>query len=409
MKYYKIKIFRASLGLGLAGIWVIGVMGAYRGIRVMAAELPGTNGETGGRSVQEEQVVVCGGVQFFFENGDPAAALSQETLQAVIAALEQEDEASDEYADLAIANVNNYVNVRTLPSVEGDIAGKIYHGAVAQILDKAGEDGEWFQIISGNVEGYIKAEYFLYGENAAAVIDDYVTRYAVVAADRLNVREAPDLGAKRIGYIDNGERLQMLEDQGEWLKVQYTEGISGYVASEYVTVMEEFVYAKTLEEEARELEERRALEARQNVTEQEVSENTAINVTPPSGVYSTNEELRSQIVDYAMQFLGNVYIHGGKTLEGGTDCSGFTSLIYAEFGYSVSRTPAGQLSNAGRSISYSEIQPGDIICYGSKGKCTHVAMYIGDGQIIHSANPRKGVVIYKADYDTILGVKNLID
>lgn len=375
----------------------------------MAAELPGTNGETGGRSVQEEQVVVCGGVQFFFENGDPAAALSQETLQAVIAALEQEDEASDEYADLAIANVNNYVNVRTLPSVEGDIAGKIYHGAVAQILDKAGEDGEWFQIISGNVEGYIKAEYFLYGENAAAVIDDYVTRYAVVAADRLNVREAPDLGAKRIGYIDNGERLQMLEDQGEWLKVQYTEGISGYVASEYVTVMEEFVYAKTLEEEARELEERRALEARQNVTEQEVSENTAINVTPPSGVYSTNEELRSQIVDYAMQFLGNVYIHGGKTLEGGTDCSGFTSLIYAEFGYSVSRTPAGQLSNAGRSISYSEIQPGDIICYGSKGKCTHVAMYIGDGQIIHSANPRKGVVIYKADYDTILGVKNLID
>ena len=240
---------------------------------------------------------------FHPSHNDPAAALSQETLQAVIAALEQEDEASDEYADLAIANVNNYVNVRTLPSVEGDIAGKIYHGAVAQILDKAGEDGEWFQIISGNVEGYIKAEYFLYGENAAAVIDDYVTRYAVVAADRLNVREAPDLGAKRIGYIDNGERLQMLEDQGEWLKVQYTEGISGYVASEYVTVMEEFVYAKTLEEEARELEERRALEARQNVTEQEVSENTAINVTPPSGVYSTNEELRSQIVDYAMQVL----------------------------------------------------------------------------------------------------------
>ncbi|MDE6168548.1 MAG: C40 family peptidase, partial [Acetatifactor sp.] len=240
-------------------------------------------------------------------------------------------------------------------------------------------------------------------------IDDYVTRYAVVAADRLNVREAPDMGAKRLAYIDTGERLQMLEDQGEWLKVQYTEGISGYVASEYVTIMEEFVYAKTLEEEARELAERRALEARQNVTEQEASENTVINVTPPSGVYATNEELRSQIVDYAMQFLGNVYIHGGKTLEGGTDCSGFTSLIYAEFGYSISRTPAGQLSNAGRSISYSEIQPGDIICYGSKGKCTHVAMYIGDGQIIHSANPRKGVVIYKADYDTILGVKNLID
>ena len=93
----------------------------------------------------------------------------------------------------------------------------------------------------------------------------------------------------------------------------------------------------------------------------------------------------------------------------GTDCSGFTSLIYAEFGYSVSRTPEGQLANDGRSVDYSEIQPGDIICYGSGGKCTHVALYIGDGQIIHSANSRKGVVIYQADYDTIMGVKNIID
>jgi cell wall-associated NlpC family hydrolase len=110
-----------------------------------------------------------------------------------------------------------------------------------------------------------------------------------------------------------------------------------------------------------------------------------------------------------MQFLGNKYVHGGQTLEGGTDCSGFTSLIYKEYGYSLSRTPDGQLSGAGRSISYSEAQPGDIICYGSGSKCTHVALYIGNGQIIHSANSRKGVVIYNADYDTIIGVKNIID
>ena len=75
---------------------------------------------------------------------------------------------------------------------------------------------------------------------------------------------------------------------------------------------------------------------------------------------------------------------------------------------STSRTPAGQLSNAGKSISYSEAQPGDIICYGSR-RCTHVALYIGDGQIIHAANSRKGVVTQRADYDNILGVKNLID
>lgn len=314
-----------------------------------------------------------------------------------------------EYANLAIANVNKYVNVRKEPTTDSAIVGKIYSGAVAHIQSVAGEENDWFQIVSGNVEGYIKAEYFLYGDEAVAAIDDYVTRYATVLADRLNVRKEPDIESARIGYIDKGERVKILENLGEWMKVQYTDKSTGYVAAQYVTVSEEFVYAKTLEEEKKELAEKKALEERKRVSEAQAAESTVINVTPPNTVYSTNEELRQQVVDYAMQYLGNKYVHGGQSLAGGTDCSGFTSLIYKEFGYSLSRTPAGQLSGAGRSIDYSEAQPGDIICYGSKGKCTHVAMYIGNGQIIHAANPRKGVVIGKADYDTILGVKNVID
>lgn len=321
----------------------------------------------------------------------------------------QEETEENEYADLAIAQVSNYVNVRSLPNTDSDIVGKIYNGAVAQVLSVTGEDHDWFQIVSGNVEGYIKAEFFLYGDAAAEVIGQYVTRYANVIADRLNVREQPSTESKRIGYIDNGERVQLLENQGEWLRVQYTDGKEGYVSSQYVTISEEFVYGKTLEEEAKEQEERKILEERENVTEQEVAENVTIVVTEPVGTYSSNAELRSAIVNYAMQFLGNRYVHGGSSLVTGTDCSGFTSLIYKEFGYSLSRTPSGQLSSNGRSIDYSQIQPGDIICYGKGGKCTHVALYMGNGQIIHSANSRKGVVIYQADYDTIIGIKNVID
>lgn len=321
----------------------------------------------------------------------------------------QEETEENEYADLAIAQVSNYVNVRSLPNTDSDIVGKIYNGAVAQVLSVTGEDHDWFQIVSGNVEGYIKAEFFLYGDAAAEVIDQYVTRYANVIADRLNVREQPSTESKRIGYIDNGERVQLLENQGEWLRVQYTDGKEGYVSSQYVTISEEFVYGKTLEEEAKEQEERKILEERENVTEQEVAENVTIVVTEPVGTYSSNAELRSAIVNYAMQFLGNRYVHGGSSLVTGTDCSGFTSLIYKEFGYSLSRTPSGQLSSNGRSIDYSQIQPGDIICYGKGGKCTHVALYMGNGQIIHSANSRKGVVIYQADYDTMIGIKNVID
>ena len=321
----------------------------------------------------------------------------------------QEETEENEYADLAIAQVSNYVNVRSLPNTDSDIVGKIYNGAVAQVLSVTGEDHDWFQIVSGNMEGYIKAEFFLYGDAAAEVIDQYVTRYANVIADRLNVREQPSTESKRIGYIDNGERVQLLENQGEWLRVQYTDGKEGYVSSQYVTISEEFVYGKTLEEEAKEQEERKILEERENVTEQEVAENVTIVVTEPVGTYSSNAELRSSIVNYAMQFLGNRYVHGGSSLVTGTDCSGFTSLIYKEFGYSLSRTPSGQLSSNGRSIDYSQIQPGDIICYGKGGKCTHVALYMGNGQIIHSANSRKGVVVYQADYDTIIGIKNVID
>lgn len=337
---------------------------------------------------------------------DETALLAMTTADG--AALETVSEES-EYEDLAIANVRKYVNVRKEPTTESAIIGKIYNGAVAQVLAVAGEEDDWFQIISGNVEGYIKAEYFFYGDEAVAVIDDYVTRYATVLADRLNVRKQPDIESSRIGYIDKGEKVKILENLGDWLKVQYTDKSTGYVASQYVTVSEEFVYAKTLEEEKKELAEKKALEERKRVSETKAAESTVINITPPNTTYSTNEELRQQIVDYAMQYLGNKYVHGGQSLASGTDCSGFTSLIYKEFGYSLSRTPAGQLSGAGRSIDYSEAQPGDIICYGSKGKCTHVAMYIGNGQIIHAANSRKGVVIGKADYDKILGVKNVID
>lgn len=389
-------------------------------------EMDDLSGETEAEDVDggevrdgEDEWKLSGGIQAFFDGlGTGAAVMDIEVL--AMSAVQEDEPALDEeqgeegqreseYADLAIANVNRYVNVRQGPSTDCEIVGKIYNGAVAQILSTAGEESDWFQVVSGNVEGYIKAEFFLYGDAAVAVIEDYVTRYATVKADRLNVRKEPDINASRLGFIDFGEKVKILENLGEWLKVQYTERDMGYVAAEYVTVSEEFVYAKTLEEEAREIAERRALEERQRVSEAEASENTAIMVAPPVTTYTTNAELRQQIVDYAMQYLGNKYVHGGQSLSGGTDCSGFTSLIYAEFGYSLSRTPAGQLSGAGRSIDYSEIQPGDVICYGSSGKCSHVALYIGDGQIIHAANSRKGVIISSATYDTILGVKNIID
>lgn len=334
--------------------------------------------------------------------GGMEAETAEETAADADAQLESE------YANLAIAQVNHYVNVRREPNADSKILGKIYNGAVAQILETAGEEQDWFHVVSGSVDGYVKAEYFLYGDAAVEAVDDYLTRYATVLADRLNVRREPGTDSKRIGYIAHGEKVKILEQLEDWLLVQYTEDSTGYVASAYVTVSEEFIYAKSIEEERAEQEALREMSRRMAAQEHTAPENTVVTpLTPPAAVYTTNEELRSSIVAYAMQYLGYPYVHGGKSLAGGTDCSGFTCYIYADFGYSISRTPSGQYSSDGRSIDYSEIQPGDIICYG-KSKCTHVGMYIGDGQIIHAANSRKGVVIYDAGYDNILGVKSII-
>ncbi len=322
-----------------------------------------------------------------------------------------ENAEENEYANLAIAKVNNYVNVRNAPNTDGEIVGKMYDGSVAQILSTAGENNEWFQVVSGNVEGYIKAEYFIYGDAAVSAIDDYVTRYAVVQADRLNVREAPDISSGRIGYIDNGERVKLIEWGDEWSKVDYAAEHTGYVASEYVTIAEEFIYAKSIEEERAEMAALQELQARTQASEEAAPERMVVSVPPPQTNYANVSELRSAVVDYAMQYLGNRYVHGGQSLAAGTDCSGFTCYVYKEFGYSLSRTPQGQYTSAGRGIDMSQIQPGDVICYSSNGStCTHVGLYIGNGQIIHAANSRKGVIISNYDYDgIILGVRSIVD
>lgn len=321
---------------------------------------------------------------------------------------EPAEEQSDEYPNFAIARVNDYVNVRSLPGTEGDILGTLNNGAVAEILALAGEQQDWFHITSGNVTGYIKAEFFLSGAEAAEVLDQYININATILADRLNVRKEPSSTALKTGYLEAGEVVSVLEDLGDWIHIQYTDTVDGYVAKEYVQLTESYIYAQTSEEAKAQKALWKTRQSRMQTSQYIKPENT--NITFPATTYTSNEELRKAIVENAMQYLGNKYVHGGNSLETGTDCSGFTMLIFAQYGYSLSRTPAGQLEKAGRSIDYSEIQPGDIICYTSNGStCTHVALYIGDGQIIHAANSRKGVVIYNADYDTIMGIKNVID
>ena len=256
---------------------------------------------------------------------------------------------------IGIACVDSYVNVRVEPDAESEATAKIYDGAVVFINEK---DGDWFRIKSGNAEGYVMSQFFLYGDHLAQqiLIDEPYTR------DELLVDKSFTVG---------------------------------------ITLEEDEAIRLAKEEEERKERERIA-------REQEAARKAAMAAGNSYSLEDTTE-LRKDIVNYACQFVGLKYVNGGNSLETGTDCSGFTKLIYAHFGYGLDRTPSGQYNNNGRLVTYAEAQPGDVIIYGKNGVCTHAAIYIGDGKIIHAANSRQNTYIGNATYNTIMGVKNIID
>lgn len=143
-------------------------------------------------------------------------------------------------------------------------------------------------------------------------------------------------------------------------------------------------------------EERKRLAAL-NASKVNGNTNTATIITNAIG-----SELGKQIANYACQYIGNPYVLGGTSLTNGTDCSGFTYRVYADFGYSIPRTSYSQ-RNAGKSVDYANAQPGDIICYEG-----HVGMYIGGGKIVHASTPSTGIKISNATYRTILAVRRII-
>jgi len=106
---------------------------------------------------------------------------------------------------------------------------------------------------------------------------------------------------------------------------------------------------------------------------------------------------REEIVEFALQFVGNPYVWGGTSLTGGADCSGFVLSVLGEFGYSLPRVAVDQY-NASTKKDIADLEPGDLVFYG--GDIHHVALYIGDGQIVHAANSRLGIIISDVTWES---------
>jgi cell wall-associated NlpC family hydrolase len=293
-----------------------------------------------------------------------------------------------EYKDLGFAQVSYYLNVRSKASEEGKILGKLYNNSAATIISKK---GDWFKVKSGSVIGYVKSNFLATGEKAAEIAEKVGTRIATVNTETLKVRKSASLDAIVLSLAPIGEELSVKKEGENWVKISDDNGSAGYVAAEYVDISTEFEDAVSIEEEQERLADEEAARQQNNNSGQI----TSFSIDSNSGCSS----VRNNIADYALKFLGNSYVFGGTSLTNGTDCSGFSQSVFRHFGIYIPRTSRTQ-AQSGRSVSLSNIQKGDLIFYGKNGTINHVAIYIGNGQVVSASNPRDGIKITNYTYRT---------
>ncbi len=328
-----------------------------------------------------------------------------------VSANEPEEEETEEadpehFSNLVIANVNDYVNVRDLPSEEGNIVGKLYDDSVGTFISET--DG-WYLIQSGNTTGYVKGEFCVTGEDAIALAKEVGTRMATVTTTTLKVRQDPSTEAVVLGLVPIDEDLVVTEELDGWVKVNIEEG-DGYVSTDYVNLWTDFVTAESKEEEearlAKEKAEReaarKAAAAAQAAAQKKQQSSSGSTPAATQTVTSGGSEAGIAVANYALQFVGNPYVYGGTSLTNGADCSGFVMSVYANFGVSLPHSSKADRSVGSAVGSLAEAQPGDLICYSG-----HVALYIGNGQIVHASTSRTGIIVSSASYRTPLAIRRI--
>lgn len=414
---------------------------------------------------------------------------------------------TDMTGQLAFAQCEEYINIRSSASTEGEVTAKIYNNGAVTIL---GQEGDWYQVKSGNAVGYVKAEYFATGERAEQIAEQIAYNVAKVHPEYLNIRSGPSEDCGLVTVAEHADELEVVAYDGDWMKVALGDDVYGYVNAYYVAYETYYPVAETIEEEQARLQaEREAAEtAWADVQEESASEENWSddgsedswveteapsedswsddseadwNETPSEDSWSdggsedswieteapvqteapaedgwteteapvqteapaedswteteapvqteapaedswTETEAPAQtetpaedswteteapaasgagtdIANYAVQFVGNPYAWGGTSLTNGADCSGFVQSVFANFGIGLSRTAASQASG-GVSVSLDNLQAGDLVFYSDGGGIDHVALYIGNGQVVHAANSNSGIIISNCYYNT---------
>ncbi|MCR5332048.1 MAG: C40 family peptidase [Lachnospiraceae bacterium] len=292
--------------------------------------------------------------------------------------------------NVAIANVNVYLNIRSGPGTEYNMIGCLPKDGMCVVIEDL--DG-WAKIESGNVTGYVSKDYLIMGEEGRKKAEEITMLMAKVEAGTVNFRSEPDTTTDDniLATVSRGESLIVIEEtivskddsQTLWVKV-YVDDMEGYIAKDLVSVNYDWVRA--------------------------VSISTILETGNISGISA----LRAAVIIEAKKHIGLKYVWGGNSLKTGADCSGFCRAVYSAVGIDISRLPRTSYdlaaSSRGRTVKLSEAKPGDLVFYGdSSGHVNHVAIYMGDGQIIHESGRAYGCRISSVYYRSIIKVRSFLD
>ena len=266
------------------------------------------------------------------------------------------------YLDMAFADVETFLYIRSEPTTRCDWVGKLYPNDAAQIM---GPVGEWTKVRSGKVTGYVYSKYITVGKKAEETAQEIKKKSKEKKSEKKEPeKEKPEK-----------ESLASNEPAAE---------TAGADAAE--NELEQFFeFAESKEDEEKRLE--KEAEEKKKKEEEEAKEKAG------SG---------QAVVDYACQFIGNPYVWGGTSLTNGADCSGFVQSVYKHFGVNLPRT-SGAMRGSGKGVSYSDAIPGDIVCYSG-----HVGIYMGNGKIVNAINSSKGIGVLSATYANIVTVRRVL-